>query len=248
MIFVAERFLLLVLCLLSWEFAISFFSPNPLLVAPPSKVLVRLVEIISGESSVPEFYTHLGITLQELLGAYGLSVVIGLPLGGLLALSRRLEALIQPFLLGFYAVPKIVFFPVCFLIFGTEMMPKVIFGFFLGVFPLILNTQAGIRQVEPAFISLARSFGYGPGATFFKVVLPAAAPTLIAGLRLGLSYCLIGVLVAELLVVSRGIGYLIDWASFQYYTAELYALVLLTMILGWVASMGLNRLEWLWRT
>ena len=163
-------------------------------------------------------------------------------------LSRKIDALVQPFLLGFFAVPKIVFFPICFLLFGTEMMPKVIFGFILGVFPLILNTQAGIRQVDPRFVCLARSVGYGTVATFFKVVVPAAAPTLIAGLRLALSYCLIGVLAAELLVVSRGVGYLIDWAAFQYFTADLYALVLLTIILGWIASAGLNRLEWLWRT
>lgn len=242
-----QRLFLLAGCFILWELAVFFFSPSPLLVAPPSEVLIRLGKIFIGQSSVPDFYTNAGITLQELVGAYGLSVAIGLPLGFFLALSRRAEAIFQPFVLGFFALPKVVLFPICFLIFGTEMLPKVIFGFMIGVFPVILNTQAGIRQVDPGYLLLARSAGYRSGAIFFKVMLPAAAPTVIAGFRLALGYCLIGVLAAELLVVNRGVGYLIDWAAFQYFTPELYALVLFTMIAGWIANAGLNRLEQLWQ-
>ncbi len=200
-----------------------------------------------GESSVPDFYIHVGVTLEEVLGAYWLSLAIGLPLGFFLALSKRADALFQPFILGFFALPKVVLFPICFLIFGTEMLPKVIFGFMIGVFPVILNTRAGIRQVDPGYLLLARSAGYRSGAIFFKVMLPAAASTVITGFRLALAYCLIGVLAAELLVVNRGIGYLIDWAAFQYFTPELYALVLFTIAAGWAANAGLNRLERLWQ-
>ena len=111
---------------------------------------------------------------------------------------------------------------------------------------VFINTAAGIRQVEPNYIRLARSLGYSPTLIFFKTILPAAAPTIMAGLRLGFGYTIIGIMAAELLVVNAGIGFLIDRASFNYHTAQLYALIIITLGIGAVGNSLFGLIERRW--
>lgn len=172
------------------------------------------------------------MTLFELLVAYAIASVVGVVLGVLFASSKLIGDAFEPLLLALYAIPKIILYPLVVLMLGIGMLPKIVFGVLVGIFVIIFNTTAGLRQVEPNFIRLARSVGYGRAATFFKVSLPAAAPTILAGQRLGLGYTIIGVLAAELLVVNEGIGFLIDWASVNYFTPQLYALIIVALAIG----------------
>ena len=107
----------------------------------------------------------------------------------------------------------------------------------------LFNTAAGLRQVDESYYRLACAVGCNRVETFIKIVLPAAAPTILSGLKLGLSYTIIGVVVGELLVVNAGMGYLIDWAAFQYLTPELYALIIITMCLGVCGYAGFTQME-----
>src|SRR3990170_3631502 len=106
----------------------------------------------------------------------------------------------------------------------------VVMGISIG-FAFAANKKIG-DAFEPVYIGLARSMGYNKFEIFFKVILPAAAPTMLAGLRLGFGLSIIGVIVGELLVVNAGLGYLIDWAAFQYFTPQLYALIIITLTIG----------------
>jgi NitT/TauT family transport system permease protein len=242
----AARSALMLAVLVAWELFARFGGVNKILIAPPSEVVLQLVRIVAGQSDVPDFYKHVAITLWELAVAYAVTAVLGVFLGWLFAASKIIGDAFEPILLVLYAVPKIILYPLFVLLLGIGLVPKIVFGVTVGIFVVIFNTAAGLRQIEPAYIGLARSMGYTKGQTFFKVVLPAAAPTILAGLRLGFGYTIIGIVTGELLVVNAGVGFLIDWASFNYYTPQLFALIITTLAIGVVGNGLFGVLERRW--
>lgn len=239
--------LLLVLALLAlWEIFTRLSSVSVILIAPPSAILWQMVQIVIRASNVPDFYANTWLTIAEILIAYGLAAVIGILTGIAVASSKVIGDAFEPILLVLYAIPKIILYPVIVLMIGTGPATKIVFGVFVGIFVIIFNTAAGLRQVEPNYLRLAHSLGYRGTKIFFKVELPAAAQTILAGLRLGFGYTIIGVLTGELLLVNAGLGYLIDWASVNYYTAQLYALIVITLAIGVVANYVVGQVEQRW--
>jgi NitT/TauT family transport system permease protein len=239
--------LAIVLALLAlWELTTRLAALSPILIAPPSLILWQMIKIIAATSNVPDFYANALLTLGEIALAYLLASVLGVLIGIVVASSKVLGDAFEPLLLILYAIPKIILYPVLVLLVGTGVITKVAFGVLVGIFVIIFNTAAGLRQVDPNYLRLAHSLGYGKTSIFFKVALPAAAQTILAGLRLGFGYTIIGVLTGELLVVNAGLGFLIDWASVNYYTAQLYALIVITLALGVVANAVVSRFERRW--
>jgi len=242
----AVRWGLVLAILIIWEAVTRLGSLNPIIVAPASAVLLQVFRILFGDATVPDFYLNTAITLGEVIASYLITMVLGVFLGFVFASSKLMGDAFEPILLVLYAIPKIILYPLLILILGIGALPNIVFGVLLGVFVVIFNTSAGLRQVEPNYLRLAHSLGYSKRAIFFKVVLPAAAPTIMAGLRLGFGYTIIGVITAELLVVSVGLGSLIDNATVNYLTAQLYALVLITLGIGVAGNSLFSALERRW--
>ena len=237
----------IVLCgLVLWEISTRFSLTSRILVAPPTEILWQVMKILATTSNVPNFYSNVWITAQEFIGAFAISAVLGVSLGLLFASSKLMGDAFEPILLVLYAIPKVILYPLFVLMLGVGMVPKIIFGITVGIFVVIFNTSAAVRQIEPNYARLAYSLGYGKFLTFFKIILPAAAPTILAGLRLGFGYTVIGVMAAELLVVTNGLGSLIDWASFNYFTPQLYALIFITLVIGLVGNSFFSFLERRW--
>jgi ABC-type nitrate/sulfonate/bicarbonate transport system permease component len=214
--------------LLAWEGAARL--SNPLLSAPPSLVLPALVQALALES-YPDLPRHLLVTAREIVVAYAMAVLAGLGLGAALGLSRTLGRAYGPILAALYAVPAVVWYPSLMLFFGLDSASKIAFGFLLGFFPITLAVLAGIRQVSPHLVTVARAFGARPLATFVKVMVPAMMFTLVAGLRTGLALTVIGVIVGEILGSRAGIGALINHAYGLLRTPDYVALVLVTLVL-----------------
>ncbi len=242
----AARSVVVVLVLIAWEAFARLAGVNKILIAPPSEVLWHIVRIFATSSDVPDFYLHTWVTLWELLVAYAITASLGVLIGALFAGSKLMGDAFEPIVLVLYAIPKVILYPLIVLVLGIGMVPKIVFGVMVGIFVVVFNTAAGLRQVEPMYVGLARSLGYSKGEIFFKVVLPAAAPTILAGLRLGFGYTIIGIITAELLVVNAGLGFLIDWASFNYFTPQLYALIIITLCVGVVGNSLFSVLERRW--
>jgi NitT/TauT family transport system permease protein len=240
------RLALVVALLALWEILTRLSSVSAILIAPPSAILWQMMQILVRTSNVPDFYANAWLTIVEILIAYSFAAVIGVLTGIAVASSKVIGDAFEPILLVLYAVPKIILYPVIVLMIGPGPATKIIFGIFVGIFVVIFNTAAGLRQVEPNYLRLAHSLGYRSAKIFFKVELPAAAQTVLAGLRLGFGYTIIGVLTGELLLVNAGLGYLIDWASVNYYTAQLYALILIALAIGVVANYVVGRIERRW--
>jgi len=214
--------------LLAWE--VAGRAANPLLAVPPSATLPALRELLLLRS-YPDLGASLLVTLREIATAYALAVAVGLAVGGTLGMNRLLGRAYGPMLAALYAVPAVVWYPSLMLFFGLDAASKIAFGFLLGFFPVTLAVLAGIRQVDPHLVRVAKSYGAGPLTVFCRVVLPATLFTLVGGLRTGLALSVIGVIVGEILGSKRGMGALINHAYGLLRTADYVALVLVTLAL-----------------
>ncbi len=222
----ALRLSLLAAALAAWETVARL--GNPLLYVPPSRVLPALADLLALRS-YPDLPANLLLTAREIAAAYGLAVAGGVAVGFALGLHRLLGRAWGPILAALYAVPAVVWYPSLMLFFGLDAASKVAFGFLLGFFPITLAVLAGIRQVNPHLLTVARAFGAGPRAVFVKVMLPGMLFTLVGGLRTGLALSVVGVIVGEILGSKAGLGALINHAYGLMRTADYAALVVLTL-------------------
>jgi ABC-type nitrate/sulfonate/bicarbonate transport system permease component len=212
----------------AWE--IFARSANPLLYVPPSAAVPALGRLLRLES-YPDLPEHLLLTVREITAAYLLAIAAGLACGFGLGVHRIAGRAYGPLIAALYAVPAVVWYPSLMLFFGLDAASKIAFGFLLGFFPITLAVLAGIRQVNPQLVTVARAFGASSPTIFRKVMLPAMLFTLVGGLRTGLALAVIGVIVGEILGSKAGMGSLINHAYGLFRTADYVALVMVTLVL-----------------
>lgn len=222
------RAAILIAALVAWEIVAR--AANPLLYVPPSAVMPALARLLTLES-YPDLPESMLLTLREIAVAYALAIGAGLGCGFALGLNRTVGRAYGPIVGALYAVPAVVWYPSLMLFFGLDAASKIAFGFLLGFFPITLAVLAGIRQVNPHMIVVARAFGARPPIVFAKVMIPAMLFTLVGGLRTGLALTVIGVIVGEILGSKAGMGTLINHAYGLYRTADYVALVLVSLVL-----------------
>ena len=222
------RLALLALVLGAWE--VIGRAANPLLYVPPSAAVPALGRLLTLQS-YPDLGEHLLLTLREIAVAYALAIAAGVGCGFALGLNRLVGRAYGPILAALYAVPAVVWYPSLMLFFGLDAASKIAFGFLLGFFPITLAVLAGIRQVNPQLVTVARAFGASGLTVFRKVMLPSMLFTLVGGLRTGLALSVIGVIVGEVLGSKAGMGSLINHAYGLFRTADYVALVLVTLAL-----------------
>ena len=222
------RAAIVVASLAAWE--IGARAANPLLYVPPSAVVPALGRLLTLES-YPDLPSSMLLTLREIAIAYALAIAGGVGVGAALGLNRLMGRAYGPIVAALYAVPAVVWYPSLMLFFGLDAASKIAFGFLLGFFPITLAVLAGIRQVSPHMIAVARAFGARPPVVFVKVMLPAMLFTLVGGLRTGLALTVIGVIVGEILGSRAGMGTLINHAYGLFRTSDYVALVCVTLVL-----------------
>jgi NitT/TauT family transport system permease protein len=220
-----------------WELIVRAGGVDPLFVPPPSAVVAALAR--TGPEAAPLLVATLGRTLV----AYALSVALGVSLGLVIGAARHLYEVLNPFLVGLYAVPKILVLPWILLVFGLGPTPAVVYGALHGFFPICLLTIGGVRDVERTPIVVARSMGATPGQIYRKVILPAVVPAVLAGMRLGIVFCLLGVLVAELFGGIEGVGFLLGSLANAFRAADLFAATALVSVVSVAAVLALERLN-----
>ena len=160
-----------------------------------------------------ELYPHLLASSWIFFYGFVLSIVAGVPLGFLMALSSRLRDYVNPWMATLYTTPRIAFAPVLLLWFGIGGGSKVAIVFLGCVFPILINSYYGMRVVNRDYVELARSFRLSRSALFLKILLPASVPFILAGIRLSVGRGLTGVAIAEWFGATEGLGYLIFFAG-----------------------------------
>ena len=194
--------------LLFWQFGIEYLV-NPRYVSDPAAIAARIGELVA-EGEIIE---HLTVTLTEA----GLGFLIGGALGLLsafaLAQTRRGYEVFEPFLIGFYSIPKIALAPLFILWFGLGYTPKIIMAALLVYFIVFVNAVTGIREVSPGLLQVCRVFGASRRDLLLKIVLPAAAPAVVASIRITFTRAIEGAVLSEFVASTHGLGYLVARAS-----------------------------------
>ena len=195
---------MIVLCVLVlWEALPRFGLIAELLLPPLSKTLAALF-------NERELYAQaMVVTLYEVGFAMAIACGAGILAGALVGGVARLRNLLLPVFSSLYAVPIVILYPIFTAWFGIGSQSKIIFAGVYGFFPVMLSTAAGIRTIEEQLLVAARSMGASVPQQLTRVVIPASIPTVLTGLRLGGALTIIGVVVAEMLTSSAGIGYLV---------------------------------------
>ena len=236
---VTRLVLSLTLFLVLWQVAATYLIDNRLLLVPVDEVAVALYdEIVSGE-----FGRHFGTTLLELAIAFPVAVVGGFIVGAILAGSKPVRQTLDPILTALYSLPIVALAPLFTAGLGFGVASKVAVVVLMAIFPIITNTDAGLRSAEPALIETARSYGAGTLQVLRTVTLPHSVPFIISGIRVAFARALVGVIVAEFFGAVAGFGFAIAAAAQSYQTARLLGYVVVLGVVGLVASIGLTALE-----
>ena len=189
------------------------------------------------------FWDSAGATAAAFALAFIQSAVFGLLLGLMLGLWRFAGDVAEPVLAGFYTIPKVTLYPVVLLLFGLGVSAKVAFGVMHGLVPVTLFTVAAIRSLPPVLPRVARSLRLSPAQTIRWVLLPACLPQIVAGLRLGFSLSLLGVLIGEMFSSQRGLGFMLVSGLAQNNVRLSIAVVLVIVVFAIAANTAILRLS-----
>jgi ABC-type nitrate/sulfonate/bicarbonate transport system permease component len=222
-----------------WEITARFLVKSPLFFVPLPKIFAKAVSLWQQG----ELQTHIQVSGIEFLSGFGLAAAVGILIGAALSASPAARRFFEPWISMLYATPIIALGPLFILALGIDVWSKIVIIFLTAVFPIIINTIAGLTTTDRNLIEAARSFGATPGQVQRKVRVPAALPFIIAGLRLGVARALVGVVVAELFGARAGLGFLILTSAQNFDTAALFVGVLILAITGVVSVEFLKWLE-----
>ena len=189
-------------------------------------------------------------TLAKTAIAYALSIVLGVAAGLFLGSARAVDETLRPFVIALYGMPKILVLPWIVLLLGYGTMPAIVYGTLHGFFPILVLVTGAVRDVDRQLLVVARAFGARPWQLYLKVILPAVVPAVLAALRLGVVFCLLGVLIVEMFAGVRGMGSLMGALANGFRAPELFAataLVSAASIAIVLALDGLNERLSRWR-
>lgn len=214
-----------------WEYASGRWVA-PLFISSPSDVATKLWALaVSGKLAF-----HASYTAMHALAGFALGAAAGMAAGLALGRWQKLAEVLDPFLMGFYSVPKIALAPLFILWFGVGTEMKVLFVAMIVFLLVFLNTYTGVRNVSREQIAILRLMRASESQIMRKVVLPSAFTWVFTGLRLSVPYALIGAIMGEMLASNRGLGYLLADASAQFDTggafAGLVAIIAMAMLLN----------------
>lgn len=217
------RHLIVVAVLILWE-VLPRSGLVPQLFLPP---LSRTLAV--GIANWREYSHHFMVTLQEICIAIIFACSLGIFAGALVGAIAWLRALVLPLASSFYAIPLIVIYPVITAWLGIGTTSKICFAAMFGFFPTMLATAAGIQTIPPQLLLAADSMGATMWQKLLRIMIPAAIPAVLSGLRLGGALVIVGVVVTEMLSSAAGIGYLITLYRTLLDTPQVFFAILLVL-------------------
>jgi ABC-type nitrate/sulfonate/bicarbonate transport system permease component len=229
----------LVTLVLLWYFGTTRWGINPLLLPNPLKVWAELKDILGSGEFIPD----LQVTLSEIAIAFLISCTSGVTLGYLISRSQYLIRVFEPLLAGMYSIPIILFLPLFVLFFGLGPGSKIAIGATISFFPIVLNTIAGFGYVDRIFITAARSMGASDVQMFRYVLLPAAFPVILTGLRIGFTVALLSILGSETLASLAGLGHRIVHLAEAMETARMFAYIAFVVVIAATLNSTVSALE-----
>jgi ABC-type nitrate/sulfonate/bicarbonate transport system permease component len=221
-------------CLAAWEAAARARPDLAVHFPPASAVLLALADIVrNGDLAV-----HARASLRRFAEGYLLASVLAVGGGLILGMSRRVHAMVEPLVELLRPMPSVAIIPVAILFLGIGDEMKIAVTVYACSWPILLNTIDGVRSVDHVLVSTAATFRLSRWQRFWKVMLPAASPQIVTGLRISLAIALVLVTTSEMVVSNDGLGYYVLDLQRSFQTAEMYGAVVALGLIGYV----LNRL------
>jgi NitT/TauT family transport system permease protein len=227
--------------LLLWEVGpLWFAAPSTRVFLPPlHDVLAATWKLLATGA----LESHLAASLTRSIAGFGVAVVLGIAAGLLIAWYRPLNSFITPLLEVFRNTAALALLPVFTLLLGIGEESKITIVAYAAFFPVLLNTIAGVRTVDPLLVRAARSLGLSSLALFRKVILPSAVPTIFTGIRMAGTASILVLIAAEMVGAKAGLGYLIVNAQSSFLIPDMYAGILTVSLLGLAVNSLLVALE-----
>ena len=223
----------------AWELAARANLVNPLIVPALSRILGVFWDlVVSGQIPM-----QIALSMKRAAIGYLLAVAVFVPLGILMGLYDRIYRALEVIVEMLRPVPPPVVIPVALLFFGLEDGMKIFVIFFSCAWPILLNTVDGVRNIDRVLLNTASTFRLSRSRTISRIILPAAAPQIMTGLRVSLPVMLILVVISEMVGSTDGIGYFILDAQRRFRVAQMYAGMLALAILGYALNQIFNVMQ-----
>ena len=230
---------LIALTLLVWEGLVRLFAIPAFILPAPTAIFMALYRGFA--SSL--YLDHMWITLTETLMGFVLGSVLAFALGIAVALSRRVEYFLYPFIIMFQAMPKVALAPLIIIWFGIGLLSKVVSAALVAFFPLMVNTIVGLRSADEDRVNLMRSLAATRGQIFWMLQLPNAMPYIFAGLEIAMIFALIGAIVAEFVGAQSGLGMLMQSMNFTMDVAGQFSVLLILSAVGLLLNSIVNEVR-----
>lgn len=218
----------LVILLVGWELIGRYVLTNRLFFAPLSDVVVAAINLWH----TGELETHIWVSFSELLEGVAVAIVFGIIAGIAIGISQRTREYVEIYITALYATPLVAVTPLLILWLGIGVVSKAAVVFLTAVFPILINTASGVRATDALLIEVAQSFCANRRQIITKVMLPAAVPFMLTGIRLGIGRGIVGVVVGELFGARAGLGYLIFISGQTFDVPALFVGIITLAIMG----------------
>jgi len=212
---------------------------NPLFLSYPSAIARAFFQLLGAGEFERQALGSLQVFAVGLIAA----LILGIALGLLMGRYRLAEYLLDPFVYALDATPRVALIPVLLLWFGLGTSSKIAIVFLSGLFPVLMNTFSGVRTVSGNLVDVGRAYGAREGKIFSKIMLPAALPFVMAGIRLAVGRALIGIITAEMFTAVTGLGALLIRYSSALATDKFFVPVILLALLGVFLSSAVEKLQ-----
>lgn len=232
----------IVLFLAVWEIFplwVSLPKGVSLFFTTPSQIAAKFYQLMAAGTIQEHFY----VSAWEFVAGLGLSIAVGLPFGLILGRSRTMDALLDPYVTALNATPRLVWLPLLIIWFGIGIWSKIMIVFLGAVFPLLINTYAGVKNVDRVLINMVRSFGAREWHVMKIVVLPYAVPYIVAGLRLAIGRAVLGVVVGEFFGATKGLGAMMARAASAFQVDVVFVGVAIFTGLSLIFTFTVKKLE-----
>lgn len=231
------------LCILTITLAVLWQGAHEMVgsegLSSPRQTFARAGALLASAS----FWVHAGATGEAFAYALAAALAGGLALGLVLGYFRLAGEVFEPIVGAIYSIPKITLYPIILLVFGLTLSAKVAFGALHGIFPMIIFTMSGVKNVKPVLLKTARAMRLSPLASMRAILVPAALPEIFTGFRIGFSLTLLGTLIGELFASDRGLGFMLIRGIEHSDAATILALTLLLFTASALVGWALLRLD-----
>jgi NitT/TauT family transport system permease protein len=225
---------LLVVFLAAGEWGPGLLGIPPFIVPPLSTVAAEAVRMWG----VSHLAFHTSVTFAEVIAGFAIGSLLGAAIGYALGMSPTAELALSPYILALQIAPKVAFAPLFILWMGFTVYPKILVAVLIVFFPVMVNVLTAVRTVDPDLISLARAFKASRAQIFWKIEFPASMPAMFAGLRIGSTLAVVGVVVGELVGGNMGLGYLLSFGEGQANTPMVFVAIGMLTVVGGIAYLA----------